>query len=566
MSLSKSNVFKPCFLALAVSIALTGCGTVLPKKDSDVIKNQKETIGEITQEWTSPPIIEDGKVAIILQESGDLPVFLKNKKIDISLEKQITIQDLMGILAKNYDVPIIAADDSTISASTTSTSTDTSTDSTEVINLKYFLPSYKGTLGKYLEMISKSRNVYFNYENGYITVSKYKRMTITIARDKKLMDAFKDELSKIASKVEILGTAGMMDVYVRPYQAYNVKRFVDKASKNSVLVEMRVGVVTVELTRSQSSGIDWSKLQLALGSDPSTLMGGSSAATTTTTTTTSTSANGFALSSGAVSGKYIGAGFGVNGVINILSKFGVTSTQQDLMMKTIAGAEVSIKSGQKIPYVSSVGVGSVGSSTSSSTLGTTTTATADSGVTLKITPTYDSDSKIVNMDVDLKLQSVVGMSNLSAGNQLGSLTQPTTQEQSFNDTVKIRPGQTAVVGGVMFNTVTDSRNNLSILEDSPTAFKNYSITKNQMFIVIRPTITLFGKQIKAENVEAMYEQDKSRFEKTMAGKAETQDTPEYVMEPVSDEKFMKMETNVDQKRLKDKSEKIKKLKKMDGGW
>lgn len=167
-------------------------------------------------------------------------------------------------------------------------------------------------------------------------------------------------------------------------------------------------------------------------------------------------------------------------------------------MKTLSGKEVTLKSVQTIPYVSGINnTSGYGSSSSNNGYGSgvssgTETDEIEIGLTLDMTPYYDSDSGIVTVELELELSSLIAFIELSAGNQIGKLTQPQTQEQNFTNFMKLKAGESSIIGGVTYEQVADNRNSISYLETSKIASQNQKITKNAVFIMLRPTVTMFG--------------------------------------------------------------------------
>jgi type II secretory pathway component GspD/PulD (secretin) len=86
---------------------------------------------------------------------------------------------------------------------------------------------------------------------------------------------------------------------------------------------------------------------------------------------------------------------------------------------------------------------------------------------------------------------------LSGGNQLGTITQPRTQRQAFNNTIRVPVGETVILGGVTYESISDNRNTLSFMDDKETASQNKNISSNSLFVVIRPTVILY-KNIKGD--------------------------------------------------------------------
>jgi type II secretory pathway component GspD/PulD (secretin) len=124
-------------------------------------------------------------------------------------------------------------------------------------------------------------------------------------------------------------------------------------------------------------------------------------------------------------------------------------------------------------------------------LGSANTSTANDGITLKLLPAYDEASESVTVDIALSVEAVLSFNTLSAGSQIGSLSQPTTAEQTFNDTIRVRPGQTVVVGGLTYDQVSRSSAVPLFLPDSAKS-STLSVKRTALFIVVRPTVTVLG--------------------------------------------------------------------------
>jgi type II secretory pathway component GspD/PulD (secretin) len=96
------------------------------------------------------------------------------------------------------------------------------------------------------------------------------------------------------------------------------------------------------------------------------------------------------------------------------------------------------------------------------------------------------------LSLNLTLETLIGFRELSAGNQLGTIERPETQDQEFNSTVRLQAGETALVGGLIYESFSDSRTSIQGLEKYPVGSQNTTVTKNAMFILLRPTVTVYG--------------------------------------------------------------------------
>src|SRR5690606_29854544 len=144
----------------------------------------------------------------------------------------------------------------------------------------------------------------------------------------------------------------------------------------------------------------------------------------------------------------------VTGALNFLSNFGTTNITQNVSLKTISGSTVKLQSGQEVPYVKGIS----NTNNGDNSIGSTDTETVETGLTIEMQPHYDSDSEVVTVDVDVKLDAILEFVELQAGNQIGTLTQPLVQRQNMNDIVRVQAGRTVVIGGLQYDSE-DSKGN-----------------------------------------------------------------------------------------------------------
>lgn len=198
------------------------------------------------------------------------------------------------------------------------------------------------------------------------------------------------------------------------------------------------------------------------------------------------------LASGNVGAAIFMDRFSFEGLFGFLQTYGTVDTRQNVILKTVAGNKVTMQSVTKVPYISSVSATTSGTASTNVT-GSSTTAQAEDGIKVDLTPSYDAAGNSVTVAVDLSLKAVLQFNELSAGNQLGTLTQPTTADRSFNDKVRLRPGQTAVIGGLTYDTVTDKRGAPLYMQRTPLESQNLLVKRTSTFIVLRPTVTRLGR-------------------------------------------------------------------------
>ncbi len=412
---------------------------------------------------------------------------------------------------------------------------------------------FEGRLGDFLNALGAAYQVSFNWNPGNIlTVEKDSVYMVKIPQDESVAKSVSANLSALgASDIDTSMEAGTVS-YKADYRTHQrVINFLDTVSKNSALVSMQVAVINVALDKNKKSGIDWSKLNMHLGEaqvyanaqrlasksssaisgitgdapivDPA---GGETAGSGGSSQAKSIAdmllTGGKVASMSALGGQgadiVLSAGdFAIDAVLNYLSTYGKTETSQSLLMKTLSGKKVTMKSASEVAYVDSIGVSNIGSSSSNNTdnnrtnngssndgysnnhstsglgLGSAQIETVDIGLELNLAPYYQAHSELITIDVDMKLSSLIAFVDLNVGNQIGTISRPSIQEQEFTDLIKIKAGETVVIGGITYDQKSDNRNAIGFLEKLGGAHKDAKFNRNSMIIMIRPTVTVFTK-------------------------------------------------------------------------
>lgn len=196
------------------------------------------------------------------------------------------------------------------------------------------------------------------------------------------------------------------------------------------------------------------------------------------------------LSGGGFGLKFDDAKFSLVAAIKLLSKYGKAQTNQDVLISTLSGSPVKISSGSQIPYVSGVGaVAAVGGAVA----GSVNTSTVNSGLKIDIVPRYDASEHLVVTNVKAKLSSLVRFRELSAGNAVGTISQPEIQELEFENISRMRPGEIIMLGGIAYDQVSENYTSLAGMEKSKVGSETLTTNRHAIFIVIRPSVTIFGQ-------------------------------------------------------------------------
>ncbi len=475
-------------------------------------------------EWNTPPIRHSYGSPIVLITPASLPENLAQQRVNIQLNAKATFSDLAAALGAMH-LPVLIR-------------------SPNLGSTPLSIPYFRGTLGQLLTAVSRVANVFFVWDGSALIAETHAGFTASVPQVKDLAKSIPANLAKIGgTDISVSQQAGTVHFEASTKDIQAIKEYLAGLNSDAALITMRVAIVNVQLDSTHDTGVDWGALEAAVSTaaltgplsslvsglpsssasssfspvptapqvtNSTTTTSGTGTSTTTgtgTSTGTSTSVAATAVQNGATlaltgSGAQLtfnAPSFSFSGMLQFLDTYGKTSTLQNMLVRTLGGTTVKLQSGTEVPYVTGVGVGAVGSgsTSSSATVGTADTSTANSGIKLSLSPRYNYRTGQVTISVKLDVDSVLGFNNLSAGSQLGTLTQPTTQKETLTDIVPLLPGQSAVIGGLRYKTISDNRQGLPWLAQNGMASKDLQLNDEEMLIVLRPTITVYDKRIPA---------------------------------------------------------------------
>lgn len=373
--------------------------------------------------------------------------------------------------------------------------------------------SFNGTLQELMEVLRTGISVVSWWQDGTLFLADQDRFALAVPQNTEVVQTISKELASLGAKEITSSLRGGQVVFSAPPSLYQevIEPYIERIHRNMAMIGIQLAVVDLGLTDTSASGFDWNAFsaQLADAGVASTAASATSSTTTSAVTSTNTGSSLMAPLTAALSKNVhvlgIDAVLSVTGAINFLSRFGTTNTRQNVELRTLSGTEVSLRSGQTIPYVSGIGVNAIsGTSTIGNLIGSAQTSTVKTGLTIKLTPLFDSGSGIVTIDLNVLVNSLLEFRQLQAGSQVGTLTQPVTQEQSLNDIVRVVAGNTVIIGGLQIDNASYTGSEPIFLREGGAAAdvaqpsragnRAQDRKKEALFIIIRPTVTVFVEQ------------------------------------------------------------------------
>lgn len=372
------------------------------------------------------------------------------------------------------------------------------------------LRKFNGTIGEFVEEIGNVQNISHEYRNGTIFFMEANRYSVSLPQHEDLLLQVALTLTEMgATDVQSDILSGTVRFSAKPDISDYIMDYLDIIAKNAAMVKLQVAVVTVGLNRDLGVGVDWSQMEIKGGGRELTPANTGDSLGGAAVDYLMGQAAGFSGGSG-ISYIFNNERFSLSAAIRALSTYGDAKTEQNVVLGTVSGMAVKISSGNDIPYIKSIG-----STTASggSTSGSSETEIIRSGLELVITPSFDSSDGTIITTTNVSMSSLVAFRELSAGVNLGTLSQPEMQNLEFENVGRLNAGETVVIGGITYDQLADNYTSLPGMERFPFGSKKTKVEKNAIYIVIRPTVVIYSRNANALNLEILRKKAKEETEK-----------------------------------------------------
>jgi len=237
-----------------------------------------------------------------------------------------------------------------------------------------------------------------------------------------------------------------------PDQLLLAEKLIDDLDKARAEVVIDVSILEVDkdllrnigITLPQSFGLTLQAPNASSTSGSSSTSAGSTTGTTTSTSTTSSNPTLNEL--GRLSAQDFSVSLG-SAAVNLLLSDSDTKILQDPRIRASDGQKATMKIGSRIPVATGSTSGGVASTVS--TLVQTQFQYLDIGTNIEVTPTIHFDK-----DVTLKIKIEVLSENGST--TISGVTEPIIGQRSIEHTIRLREGETNILGGILERTQTRS--------------------------------------------------------------------------------------------------------------
>lgn len=481
--------------ATSALILLAACGDLpAPNPLKDANATTREVAGRFIERETDAvsriPISQNAFRPIEIDST--IRPDLADRQLDLRFAEGATLADLVTVLG-TVSVPIVVNSEEGM---------------TSALESRLPFTSYKGTLGNLLDILRRANAIISQQRGDFIYLGTLARYSVDLPQDPGIMETIAGEISALGGEDVVQSVTSGQLIYKAQPDVHEslIGPFLDRVSNNLAMVTMQVAVVSLALNDSTSQGFDWNAFRLGVTTvnQQSGASGGGEGGTGGTGDTSGgvpslgsvidATANAFSIGRTA-EGSFFGkaATYTIGGALNFLSTFGDTEITQNVELRTVSGQEVVLRSGQEVPYVSGVS----NTVNEGSTTGSVETETIETGLTLTMRPFFDSATGLVTLNLNLEQRQILQFVELSAGDGVGTITQPLTQDQNLTDLIRTPVGQTIVVGGIQNDSVSRTTTQPSVIRNTAIGdalgSENRNVSRNAFFIVARPTVTIFER-------------------------------------------------------------------------
>lgn len=334
-----------------------------------------------------------------------------------------------------------------------------------------------GPMGDVVQRVCGLADLYCSFEDGLLVVKDTQTFTVTvppIGGDSSVLTSLSTGLQAITGVAPITDEGTRTIVYTATNRTAKLaERYFQKLRANTALIIYEIYIWQVSLNSANATGIDWQKIQsIGKFNTAINLPGGVGAAFSPISIGLPTTGN---------------ANLGADDVFEFISTYGAVKTVSQPQVTMLSGGEATLRVAETQNYVSSLsqtvdnGEVSVSSQTDS----------VDTGFTLTITSAWDNAT--VYGAVELNIQEFQGFSPFTAGQNL-QLQLPRTTENELTTQVRVRPGDSLLIAGLVQSDDQLNKNGPGFMEPIIPLSRDATVANSELVILLRPRVVVYTSE------------------------------------------------------------------------
>ncbi|MCB1538443.1 MAG: type II and III secretion system family protein [Rhodospirillales bacterium] len=335
----------------------------------------------------------------------------------------------------------------------------------------------KGPLDKVVDKVCSLANMYCLYDDGVLTVKE--NQTFTVSLPPLPADTTYDSI--VTGLKAFTGAEGTVDTTTRTMiytaterTAKKAEQYFERLRKSTAMIVYETYIWEVGLDGGNSAGIRWSQLGEKLGAYNI----------------------GFSLDQNTTLsdlGTPISIGLPTRGVLNLatgdvlrfISTQGSVKTISQPQLTVLSGSEAELRVAETEAYVASLT--RTENTTNNSETVSTTTGQVDTGFTLKIGSSWDNGT--VYGDIDIDLQQLLEFQDFPAGT--GTLRLPKTAERQLKTQVRVRPGDSVLIAGLVRERQQYDKSGLGMNKPILPFSRTGTTSNTELVFLLRPRVIVY---------------------------------------------------------------------------
>lgn len=330
----------------------------------------------------------------------------------------------------------------------------------------------RGPLNRVVHKICSLADLYCAYEDGLLVVKETQTFTVTVppvGEDTEVLDALSTGIEAITGATPITEEATRTIIYEATNRTSEIaERYFQRLRSSTALIVFEVYIWEVALESENATGVDWEKIdtfgKFNLSFD---LQGSADTDLTPISIGLPTTDSTFAAAD----------------VLEFISSYGAVKTISQPQITVLSGAEATLRAADTVNYVSSlersVDDGEVTVSTE--------TDSVDTGFTLTISSSWDSSTIYGNIAIEL--QEFQGFDNFDADGT--TLRLPQTTEREVSTQVRIRPGDSLLIAGLVRESDEYDSSGPGFAEPILPTSRGADVSNRELVFLLKPRVIVY---------------------------------------------------------------------------
>ena len=365
-----------------------------------------------------------------------------------------TLAGALQLILADYEIPLAFETDEGLTRTIT------------VANLR-------GPLNRVVDRVCSLADLYCSYEEGLLVVKDTQTFTVTIppvGGDTDVLGAMATGIQAITGSTPITETGTRTIIYEATNRTAKLaERYFQKLRSNTALIVFEVYIWEVGLNSENNLGIDWTEFGRIGGAEIS--IPGSIGTTTATPVSIGLPTFGNQFT------------YNTDNVLQFISTYGAVKTISQPQITVLSGAEATLRAADTQNYVSSLSR----SVDNGEVTVSTETDSVDTGFTLTISSAWDNATIYGNIDIEL--QEFQGFDNFDADGT--TLRLPTTTERELSTQIRIRPGDSLLIAGLVRETDEFDTSGPGFQSPLFPSSRSTDISNTELVFLLKPRVIVY---------------------------------------------------------------------------